>query len=154
MSTPKHSVLIALAVFCIAPAAQSDTRWSTEQKEVWQAVKTCTDYFHKKDLEKARSCVHEDFKGWLYAEPVPRSKDYFKSIVPYFVETRTIHAADLRPIEIVVHNETAVVHYSYIEISTDKQSNETIEQGRWTDVLVKDGGRWVWIADHGGPRSD
>lgn len=131
MNKSEFAVLAMFAALLVVPPpAQSDPRWSDAQQEVWQRVQTCNGYFYAKDMDKARACVHDDFAGWLYDQPVPRSKDYFKSIVPYFVKSRTIHASELRPIEILVLDNTAIVHYSFIEVSTDKQGNETVEQGR------------------------
>ena len=58
---------------------------------------------------------------------------------------------DITPIGVVLHDDIAVVHYYYTTISKDKKSGkETTDKGRWTDVILKDGGKWRLVADHGG----
>ncbi len=99
-------------------------------------------------------CIHDDFSGWLYTEPVPRGKSNFESIGQYFIKTRDVVAGELRPIDILVYGNFAVIHYFYIDITKDEDGKEDISQGRWTDVMVKEGGKWRWIADHGGSRPD
>lgn len=37
------------------------------------------------------------------------------------------------------------------ELYTDAEGKQRVEQGRWTDVLMKQDGKWLLIADHGGP---
>ena len=44
----------------------------------------------------------------------------------------------------------AVVNYvAWTKQTNKKTGEETMEIGRWMDVLLKDNGKWSWIADHG-----
>ena len=70
------------------------------------------------------------------------------------IRARAVEDEALRPIDIKVHGDFAVVHYFYVEVLVDADGEETTEKGRWTDVLMKQNGKWVWIADHGGSTSD
>lgn len=135
-----------IGMLCSAQAAE----WSTEQAEVWSAIEACDGHFKAKRMEAAMDCIHEDFSGWLNSEPVPRGKDNFEKISKYFISTRDVVAGELRPIDILVYGNFAVVHYFYIEVTKDEGGNEDYSQGRWTDILIKEGGKWRWIADHGG----
>jgi hypothetical protein len=38
----------------------------------------------------------------------------------------------------------------YTQVVKDGEGKEKTQRGRWTDILVKQDGRWVLIGDHGG----
>jgi len=40
---------------------------------------------------------------------------------------------------------------SYTQLYNDSEGEQHTEQGRWTDILMKQDGKWLLIADHGGP---
>jgi len=128
--------------------------WSDEQAEVWAAIENCDEHFREKRIKEAMDCIHDDFSGWLYNEPVPRGKDSFEKVGVYFVTTRDVVAGELRHIDILVYDDVAIIHYFYIEVSTDKDGKEDASQGRWTDIMIRERGKWRWIADHGGQRPD
>ena len=35
-----------------------------------------------------------------------------------------------------------------------EDGEEDYSQGRWTDIMIKEKGKWRWIADHGDSRPD
>jgi hypothetical protein len=45
------------------------------------------------------------------------------------------------------------VHYSYTEVEVDMEGKEKLNAGRWTDILMKDGNKWVMVGDSGGETS-
>jgi hypothetical protein len=70
-------------------------------------------------------------------------------------ETEDLVFLYLKPLEIRMHGNVAVILY----IATDTRKNkatgeETSSTAQWTDIAVKQGGKWKWIADHGTPVDD
>lgn len=151
---PLHKLSISAAILVGMLGTVQAAKWSAEQAEVWSAIEACNAHFREKRMEDAMDCIHDDFSGWLYSEPVPRGKDNFEKVGQYFVTTRDIVAGELRPIDILVYDDFAIIHYFYIEVTKDKDDTEEYNQGRWTDVMIKEKGKWRWIADHGGSRPD
>ena len=49
-----------------------------------------------------------------------------------------------------VKGNFAFVDYHYMEVTKDKDGKRDTEIGRWTDILIREGDRWVMIGDHGG----
>jgi len=45
------------------------------------------------------------------------------------------------------------VHYYYTYLYKDVEGKQKTSQGRWTDILMKQGNKWVMIGDHGGQTS-
>lgn len=43
----------------------------------------------------------------------------------------------------------AYVHYYYSYLYKDAEGKEKSSFGRWTDILMKQGDKWVMIGDHG-----
>jgi hypothetical protein len=52
------------------------------------------------------------------------------------------------------YGDVGIAHSYSIWITRDCEGRALIERGGWTDVLLKQDGGWVWIADHGGARPD
>jgi L-lactate utilization protein LutB len=51
---------------------------------------------------------------------------------------------------VIVKGNMAVVTYIDAGKIKNKSTNEVQEYiQRWTDVCLKDGGKWYWISDHG-----
>jgi len=61
---------------------------------------------------------------------------------------------DIQPLAIKIHGNVAIVHYSYTNVFKSGEEKEKVEQGRWTDILLKQGDKWVMIGDHGGATSE
>jgi ketosteroid isomerase-like protein len=57
---------------------------------------------------------------------------------------------DIEPVTVRVHGNIAYVHYIFTEIVKDAEGKEKNQKGRSTDILMKQGNKWVMIADHGG----
>jgi len=49
-----------------------------------------------------------------------------------------------------VHGDTAVVHYLYTMAIQTKDKRVETSNGRFTDVLVRDGADWKFVSWHGG----
>ena len=114
---------------------------------VWNRVEECSGFAFAQNADGVLDCVHEDFSGFLYGDPVPRTKNNFATIARYFIENMKVAAYELRPVHILVRGDFAVVHYY---VFTVYEGSMGISQDKWTDVLVREDGVWRWIADHGG----
>ena len=57
---------------------------------------------------------------------------------------------DVFPLGIVVQGNVAAVHYRYTMASEDAKKERKAVSGRYADILVKEGGRWQFIAWSGG----
>ena len=57
---------------------------------------------------------------------------------------------ELYPLSFVVHGDMAVVHYLYTLAVQTRDKKVVVTNGRYTDVLVRDGTQWKFISWHGG----
>ncbi len=127
--------------------------WTPAQQQVLDRVEQCIDFFNSDQFEGIMDCIHDDFSGWLYGDPVLRGKNNFSTLGRFYMENLSVSAAEFRPLKVLILGDVAVVHYYTYTIYDGTME---VSRDRWTDILVNDGGTWRWIADHGGtdPGSD
>ena len=129
-------------------------QWSDEQLEVWKSVETYADFSNKGDVESFLKYYDESFIGWPYGSDAAHNKLTRTKWVKYFLPASTTLVSTITPEAIWVKGDFAFVHYYYSNITKDKDGKVSFESGRWTDILMKKGDKWVMIGDHGGPNSD
>jgi len=138
--------VVALAVFL--PLTAQAQEWTAEQQEIWEFEKACWDL---EELEAGLACFHEDFIGWGTGElSVPTSKADRRALRVRALETQDATFLLLKPLDIKVHGNVAVVVYIATGSNKNKATGEeTNFTQRWTDIALKEGDTWTWIADHG-----
>lgn len=129
-------------------------RWNEKQLEVWKAVEAYWAQDASNDTEGFLSNFSDDYVGWYNESDVPSGKDVTRKFITYGHKGSKTHFYHLEPMGIVVRGDFAVVHYIYMQHESHGDSDPKWSEGRWTDVLEKQKGKWMLIADHGGPDDD
>jgi len=89
--------------------------------------------------------------GWSYQANVPVEKDVTGKYVNLGMKAFEPVFTNRIPLSIHVYHDFAVADNTFHQIVGNKESGEVKEeQGRWTDILMKDGDKWYLVADHGG----
>lgn len=154
MKTLIKGVLIVLCLTLLTSAQLFGQEWSEEQKEVWKNVETYSDLSAKRDVEGFMGYFHDDYCGWTNRTALPTNKASVRKFVDHFFKTTKILVYDIQPVAIKIHDNIAIVHYYYSNVVKDAEGKEKNVSGRWTDILMKQGDKWVMIGDHGGPSAD
>jgi len=128
--------------------------WSSEQQEVWKTVEAYTDLAAKGDVEGFLKYFHKDYAGWSYDAPIPYGISSVKKWAGYFLPKREMLVYEITPVTIKVYGDFAFAHYLYSHAYKDIEGKMKFADGRWTDILMKTGGKWLMIGDHGGETSD
>ena len=140
---------LAASVVILLAMPAFGQQWSDGQTEVWTVIANAwkADIAEQEWVEKS---VHERAMGWGPGDPTPRNKASIGRWNKYQHETGDVLEYELSPLNVVVHGDTTVAHY-YASVARRRVGTETpqVEHTRWTDVLVKDGGSWQYIAWHG-----
>ncbi len=139
--------LLAAVVFLAASASTARAQDMSEaEREVWEWGKAC---WGTEDLESGMACFHEDYAGWIGGATVPFTKADRRAFFERFLETDERVFFHLRPLSVTVRNNMAVMLYvSHFTSRNRETGEETSVTQKWTDVVVKDGGTWYYIADH------
>ena len=146
----RRGVIFVVSIVLLLPAAVAAQTWSADQAEVWATVTAQWEASSAKDSSWPERFLHPSHLGWSDTDPMPRNKAEFQEWDRYDSANQTTHVQDLSPVGIVVEGSTAVVHYYYSMAAEDREGKHKTTHGRWTDILVKQGGKWLFISWRGG----
>ena len=122
--------------------------------DVWAVVERQWEASEKGDSDWMEDLLAENFSGWTNGSPAPRSKDSVKMWQKFESKMWDGEQHELHPLSIVVHGDTAIAHYLYVNAGENSKGETEVVTGRYTDVLVKIDGQWKFLAWHGGSESD
>ena len=148
-----HVLKLTLAIAaasCISinvAQAQEDT---DDQADVWSVVEKQWDADEKGDKKWIDRMLTDDFSGWGNESPAPRSKASTKMWDRFNDSQGKTVAHELYPLAIVVHGDVAVAHYLYSSAFQDKDGEVEVNNGRYSDILVRTDDGWKFLAWHGG----
>jgi hypothetical protein len=138
---------IAMGWAFLVPLTVQGQEWTPEQQELWAWEVACLETL---DLDTKMACFHDDFVGWGIGETEPTNKAYRGQLFAETLEAYELVSFDLRPLAINLHGNAAILIYeATTAIRNRATGEETRSMVRWTDVAVREEGRWSWIADHG-----
>ena len=140
--------VVCLAVVASAPLQAQE--WSAAQQDVWKSVEAYWALDAKGDVEGFMSYVDASYMGWSYDSPVPGDKATMKKFITQEYQMYKTLVYDIKPVAIQVHGNFAFADYYYTLIVKNAEGKTEDMKGRWTDILMKQGDRWVMIGDHGG----
>jgi hypothetical protein len=141
--------ILSLALCGFAGAAAAQT-WSPEQQEIWKFEEQQWQMSAAKDLSWVDTMVHPNLRYWETGEAMPRDKTSLKRWNRYSAENSTVLEQELFPIAITVTGNVAVVQYHYMVAREDRKKERETVTGQYTDVLVKENGRWLFLSWSGG----
>lgn len=141
------SLPVALALFASAASAQS---WSADQQEIWKLEELQWKMASVKDASWIDKMVHPNLSYWDNDQVAPQGKASLARWNRYNSGNSTVLEQELFPISITITGNVAVAQYRYMVARENyKKERETVS-GRYTDVFMKEGGQWKFIAWSGG----
>ena len=142
-----------IALTCIAFLGTSTAigqEWSKDQKAVWQEVEDGWAAWKSGDIDGAFKGIHEKYLGWNNGDPLPISKEKWKSMYEIWQDNMTLEYYDIQAASIVVDGNNASVYY-FFEFSSvfekGEMKKEKKMEGRNVEFYVKDGGKWMLFGD-------
>ena len=151
MKVPKiYGVFLWLLCVSILAMPLYAGEWTEEQKEVWKTVESYSKIAAEGDVEGFLNYFHPDFLGWAYSQELPTSKKVRSKYIRYYYPNFKNLFYDIRPVGVKVFGNAAFVHYYFYSEGIDSDGKKVVSKGRWTDILMKEGDKWLMIGDHGG----
>lgn len=120
------------------------------QKEVWKNVETYWNLYAKGDAVGFLGYCDSSYYGWDYRFQTPMDKENVKKFIKADMAENQEVMHVLTPAVIWVKGNFAYVDYYYQLVVQDTKGAEKSSSGRWTDILMKKGDKWVLVGDHGG----
>lgn len=146
----KLAITALLLVFHGAALAQEAVDEYDDATDVWIVVEAQWEAEENSDKDWIDRMLADGFHGWDKDSPAPRSKSSTQMWDRFADEQGNLVAHELYPLEIVIHEDTAVVHYLYSSAYKDKEDKVKTNNGRYTDILVRTTDGWKFIGWHGG----
>jgi ketosteroid isomerase-like protein len=140
--------LTTTALLLVGAAVAQDGR--DDATDVWIAVEAQWDADENGDNKWIDRMLTDSFYGWGKDTPAPRSKSSTQMWDRFGDEQGKTVAHELYPLEIVVPDDTAIVHYLYSSAYENKDGDVETNHGRYTDILVRTEDGWKFIGWHGG----
>jgi hypothetical protein len=152
---PKQQVLLVL-VLSLCGASVSAQTWDAGQQEIWRFEEEQWRMSAAKDLSWIETMVHPNASVWGNTWPGPQSKKSLARWNKYEAADSTTLEQEIFPISATITGNVAVAHYRYRVVREDTKKERVVVTGRYTDVLVKEGGKWLFITWAGGddPKSE
>jgi ketosteroid isomerase-like protein len=152
MEVGMKKLSLAVAILLLLPSTYLFSQeWSAAQKDVWKSVEAYNKLGVERNVEGFMEYFHQDYCGWDYDDALPMDKAGVRKLLEESGwKTRKTLYLDQKPVAIRIFGDVAIVHYYYSIINKDAEGKEKSDHGRWTDILMKQGNKWVLIGDHGG----
>jgi hypothetical protein len=138
---------VAAAMLSFGASAQN---WNAEQQEVWNLELQQWKMAAAEDLSWIDSMVHPNLSYWESGQPMPQNLASLNRWNRYAAANGATLEQELMPISIAITGNVAVVNYYYQVAREDNDKKREMVTGRYMDVLMKDNGRWKFIAWAGG----
>jgi len=136
-------------VLALAGSATAQT-WTAEQQEIWKFEQQQWQMEKDHDASWIETMVHPNLRYWGVGSPVPQDRASLTRWNRYTSASSTVLEQELYPIGATITGTVAVVQYRYqIARENYKKERETVF-GHYTDILIKENGKWLFIAWEGG----
>jgi len=147
----KNKIMLTTALFFVLGLSSVFAQeWSAAQKEVWTNVNNYWGLMAKGDINGFLEYFHSDYIGWDNNAPLPSTKEQSKKWITYAYQGVKVPVYEINPVAIKIYGDVAFVDYYYAIAKETQDGKKSLESGRWTDILLKQGAKWVMIGDHGG----
>ena len=143
------ATLAFLSLVTVAAPAAGQT-WTPEQQEILKFEELQWQMSKDKDLSWIDKMVHPNLSYWDTDQQSPQNKASLTRWNRYNNTNSTVLEQELFPISVTITGNIAVVHYRYTTARENMKKERETVSGRYTDVLVKEGGRWMFISWAGG----
>ena len=127
--------------------AQDD---ASDRADVWSVVEQQWNAEEKGDKKWIERYLVDDFSGWQKDAPAPRNKASTQMWDRFSDTQGSVVAHELYPLEIIVRDDVAIAHYMYTSAFRDKDGEVEMNNGRYSDVLVRTDDGWRFLSWHGG----
>jgi hypothetical protein len=140
-------LVILFLFFSIFPSLFSQ-EWSTEQKEIWGELEALYDAIATRDVDSYISMLHLDYSFWVHKEPLPHSKSSEEKWASFIFKSEKLLEYELTPVGIKIFGNVGIIQ-SYVKSVVEDEKGRRTVFGKYTDTLLKEDGKWLFIATHG-----
>lgn len=138
---------VALALLATVASAQT---WNADQQELWKLEELQWKMAADKDASWIDKMVHPNLSYWDTDQVAPQTRASLTRWNRYTSANSSVKEQELFPISMTITGNVAVAQYRYTVAREDYKKEKATVSGRYTDIFIKDGGQWKFIAWAGG----
>jgi uncharacterized protein (TIGR02246 family) len=132
--------LVLVASSCLA-AGEKETPKTVDQN--WQKAMLAG------DVDALAACYATDAIAWLPDGAPTKGREAIRQVFAGILQANTVTAVELSNTHYHACGEMAMAWGEYTLTLTPKAGgNPVTETGRYSEVLKKEGGKWVYAVDH------
>lgn len=150
MQTIRYVKLLVLWVSLAISGSVVAQEVANDQADVWSVIEQQWDAIKKGDKKWTDRFLADDFSGWPKNSPAPRSKASTQMWDRFNNSQGNVIAHELYPLAIIVHGDLAVAHYLFTSAYKDKDDDVEVNNGRFSDILIRTEDGWKFLSWHGG----
>ena len=121
--------------------------WSEEQQSVWRSLEDHWDHLINARVDEFLKYIHDDFIGFGHESPINIDKAWLNKWVGFWTKSTKIVICELRPIDVRIHGDIAIVQYFIFTIEKNTEGGKRVIR-RYTMSWKKQKDRWVVIGSH------
>jgi ketosteroid isomerase-like protein len=121
--------------------------WNEDQKSAWQSVEEHWDHLIHARVDEFIKYIHDDFIGFGHESPINIDRPWLEKWVGFWTNTTKIAICELRPIDIKIHGDIAIIQYFIFTIEKNESGGKRIIR-RYTMTWKRQKDRWVVIGSH------
>ncbi|OGX36893.1 MAG: hypothetical protein A3G91_01560 [Omnitrophica WOR_2 bacterium RIFCSPLOWO2_12_FULL_50_9] len=121
--------------------------WSEEQNGVWKCLEDHWDHLINGRVEEFLEYIHPDFIGFGHESPINIDRPWLQKWVGFWSKSTKILICELRPMDIKIHGDIAIVQYFIFTIEKNAEGAKRMIR-RYTMTWKKQGRRFVVIGSH------
>jgi hypothetical protein len=121
--------------------------WSKEQNEVWDCLEAHWDHLISARVDEFLKYIHPEFLGFGHESPINIDRPWLEKWVGFWTKTTKIAICELRPVDIRIHDDIAIVQYFIFTIEKNDEGGKRVIR-RYTMTWKKQPERWVVIGSH------
>lgn len=121
--------------------------WDKNQNEVWECLEDHWDHLINGRVNEFLKYIHDDFLGFGHESPINIDKPWLNKWVGFWTKSTDILICELRPIDIKIHGDIAILQYFIFTIEKNAEGGKRVIR-RYTMTWKKLSDRWVVIGSH------
>ena len=154
---------LALTLMLLSTHRVGAQQLDKSQREVWQTVEARWRAWQTGDLDKMLALYHPQFHAWNRVSGRLDNHDALRTRWRNALNAERILDVKLEPITVELYGDFAAAFYvsretvkqvrvaGSVEKGTPADAEPSIVAIRWSDYLVKAGGRWLFVGYSGLP---
>jgi hypothetical protein len=122
--------------------------WNDQQRAIWKNLEDHWQCLLDGKVEDFLKYIHPEFIGFGHESPLPVDLPWLQKWVGFWAQNTKFLICELRPINIKVHEDIAIIQYCIFTIEQTPGDKGRRSIRRYTMTWKKQANRWVVIASH------